>query len=55
VNWLSCTARIKANSAKASVIMAKKMAFTRSENAPITNDRTAASAMPTAKPSARWP
>ncbi len=55
VSALHCTARMSANSAKASVIMAKNSALTRSEKAPITMATVAETAMPARKPRSTWP
>ena len=51
----SCTARMRANSAKARVIMAKKRAFTRSEKAPMSPATAAENTIPAPKPARRWP
>ena len=52
---LHWTARMPANSAKARVIMAKKISFTRREKAPISTATAAEIAMAMRKPSRRWP
>ena len=48
----SCEARIAKNEATASVIIAKKIAFTRSENRPIRNDSASDARMASDAPSA---
>ncbi len=48
----SCDARMAKNEATASVIMAKKIAFTRNENRPIRNESESDSAIAATVPSA---